>query len=264
MTSELILYLEPTRNSTLWTQVYEFYKLCRAQPWSHNEALRYPAHITTVGFFDDRSTGTATTTTTTSTVASDSTPTPAHLIQYLDQQIAMLKSKHGGLAESILIKGLIRPRPDNLLLAVEPAPELLEMTLRWQTTFPELGLRLKKINHLSLCYWTEEQALQPQEQEDEELRSRWIDQAALLAQQCLSILHSYPLSSSSLLSSGTAVVDNLNSASHDKMLSSSLTPPPEAAWVVNESWDIALYTISNRDKADHQPYPLRELHRWTL
>ncbi|KAF8937234.1 hypothetical protein BGZ58_003056 [Dissophora ornata] len=244
MTPELILYLEPTKSTTLWTQVHEFFALSRNQPWSNNEALRYPAHITMVGFFDDL-TG------------------PDPLIRFLDQQIPQINKNDNPpavrtmpVSESTFIQGLIRPHPTSLLLAVKPSPQLLDLMQTWTEAFPELKLRLKRINHLSLCYWTDEQEVLEGKisLEDMQQRVAWTDQAMQRAQEKISMLDT--------TTTATNITDER--VRENPAPTPMPTPPPADTWALNESWDIVLYSIQNRDKTDHRPHPLVELHRWTL
>ncbi|KAG0365728.1 hypothetical protein BGZ54_006267 [Gamsiella multidivaricata] len=215
MTSELILYLEPARFSTLWTQLQSFFLASQSQPWSENEAARYPAHVTMVGFFDDPSPTTTTTT------------TKDRLIEYLGQHIHQI-SLASAPSSRVKLRGLLRPRPDLLLIAIEPPTELLDMMQAWKDAFPELELRLKKINHLSLCYWDEQETQRKRITAKEmDQRVEWTDWATGMVQECI------PMSQAD-------------------------TPG------VNESWDIVLYSIQGRDKSDGLPYPLVELARWAL
>ncbi|KAI7830454.1 hypothetical protein BC939DRAFT_525652 [Gamsiella multidivaricata] len=215
MTSELILYLEPARFSTLWTQLQSFFLASQSQPWSENEAARYPAHVTMVRFFDDPSPTTTTTT------------TKDRLIEYLGQHIHQI-SLASAPSSRVKLRGLLRPRPDLLLIAIEPPTELLDMMQAWKDAFPELELRLKKINHLSLCYWDEQETQRKRITAKEmDQRVEWTDRATGMVQECI------PMSQAD-------------------------TPG------VNESWDIVLYSIQGRDKSDGLPYPLVELARWAL
>ncbi|KAK3818363.1 MAG: hypothetical protein J3Q66DRAFT_337405 [Benniella sp.] len=246
MTSELILYLEPTRSSTLSTQVNSFFALCRDQPWHNNEALRYPPHVTMVGFFDDPSA------TLTTAAVDDQTPPPSSLlspppsvaegsildqmIQFLTHQIQQMMRVCTSKSSLALVQGLIRPRQDSALIAIQPSPLLLDLIQSIKDRFPELGLRLKRINHLSLCYWDDDGTRPPQpllsfsDQMLRQERTQWTDQAVTLALDQIHLLSSI--------------------AQGDGFL--------------NESWDIVLYSIRNRDKSNGQPYPLEELKRWTL
>ncbi|KAF9936973.1 hypothetical protein BGZ67_001840 [Mortierella alpina] len=241
-TSELILYLEPSRSclpNSLWFQVHSFLEASRKSPWSDNEALRYPAHITMVGFFD----------------SPDASSDDGHqqqeqqLIHVIDECVGRLcrDTSASSLSGSTVIQGLVRPSPDSLLLSIQPAPVLLQLTQHLQEAFPELGLRPKRINHLSLCYWAENNAEQQQQQDQESLRitvqsqrEHWIDQAEQLARETETLLN---------------VTADCRDSTNSGICGVSTG---------DQSWDMVLYSIQDRDKACLKPYPLVELKRWTL
>ncbi|KAF9948330.1 hypothetical protein BGZ72_009730 [Mortierella alpina] len=170
------------------------------------------------------------------------------LIQVIDEYVGHIcHTSDLSVSGSTVIQGLIRPSPDSLLLAIQPASVLLQMTQHLQETLPELGLRRKKINHLSLCYWDDnsKQQQQPADQGSARnysltQREQWIAQAELLAQETI------PLAN--------AAVSNRHGA--NKMI--------HGTDAGDQSWDVVLYSIQDRDKAGLKPYPLVELKRWTL
>ncbi|KAI8351377.1 hypothetical protein B0O80DRAFT_456368, partial [Mortierella sp. GBAus27b] len=241
MKSELILYLEPTRSSTLWTQLDDFFNFSRGQPWSGNQALRYPPHTTMVGFFDDP------TATSTGAGAAQEPPVTDQMIQFLTQKIHEMTSVSAAAtavptaassaprSTMAQVQGLIRPQQDSVLIAVQPSPLLLKLMKSLKDKFPELGIHLKPINHISLCYWDGD-GTQPVQSSDptpmQAIRTQWADQAAALALDRIQALSSQGME-------------------HDN-----------GFW--NESWDIVLYSIHNRDRSNGLPYPLDAIHRWTL
>ncbi|KAF9434442.1 hypothetical protein BGZ76_008006 [Entomortierella beljakovae] len=230
MTLELILYLEPSKTSALFTQVTNFYNVSQSQAWSGNEALKYPVHTTMVGFFNDPT--------------EHCTETQDRIINFLGQQIEQL-GKSTTLATtpvtSTLVDGFVRPCQDSLLISIVPTPELLELISSLKQHFPELGLRLKNINHISLCCWDEYMTAQNEANLNQEQRqvllsqrTQWVDQAFELAQLHIPMLQPEK---------------NNNGLSDPR---------------VSTSFDIALYSIQDRDKSSQKPYPLVELKRWTL
>ncbi|KAF9580653.1 hypothetical protein BGW38_002610, partial [Lunasporangiospora selenospora] len=186
--TELILYLEPHKDSTLAQQVRAFNDQSRTATWAGhaNEALKYPVHITMVGFFDepvDRS------------IVQD-------LIQFLDLQLprwfvtndsignetaavvsgdvsdpSLVHPDTRSTSSIAVVEGLIRPKPTALLVAIRPSEILLELLQSLHAQFPVLGLRLKKTNHLSLCYWDNDEVNAAPDQEKEQLHALWADQA---------------------------------------------------------------------------------------
>ncbi|KAG0278387.1 hypothetical protein BGZ95_004136 [Linnemannia exigua] len=131
-----------------------------------------------------------------------------------------------------VINGCLRPTPTLLLIGITPSPHLEHLTQSLATSFPDLGLRVKQVNHLSLCYWDDpsDALLDPVSLETRyQHRIQWTNQAADLAQSKIPMLDIPP---------GTTIE--------------------------NESWDVVLYSILGRDKANGLPYPLQEIKRWTL
>ncbi|KAK9763499.1 hypothetical protein K7432_009756 [Basidiobolus ranarum] len=246
MTSELILYLEPSRHSALSAQTQQFYEASRLQPFSNNEALRYPIHSTMVGFFNRP--------------ISPSAPLPdglGSLIEYLENSIPRLsqslksqpfQSLDGVQTKPpVLIQGYVRPSPDSLLIALLPSDELSELVLDLCQQFPSLGLRLKRINHLSLCYWDASEMIRrnAMSEKEQSQRARWVDQAYALAYEKIPMLR--PLCNQ-----------------EDDQSQVQQQQEQRSRYVLNESWDIVLYEILGRDKTNDLPYPLQELKRWTL
>lgn len=243
ITSELILYLEPSRSAhpdSLWFQVQSFFEASRKTVWSDNEALRYPAHITMVGFFDSPD------------APSNDGVQQQRLIEIIDECVGhVCRDTSASVSGSTVIQGLVRPSPDSLLLAIQPASVLLQLTQHLQENLPELGLRRKRINHLSLCYWvvnnTQQQVQQGQHYDQESARNKvvaqrepWIDQAEQLARETIPLLN---------------VIAGSRDSTHDGI---------HGVGVGGQSWDMVLYSIQDRDKAGLKPYPLVELKRWTL
>ncbi|KAF9394521.1 hypothetical protein BGX21_010343 [Mortierella sp. AD011] len=242
MTLELILYLEPSKSSTLLSQVQNFYDLSRNLPWSDNEALKYPVHTTMVGFFDDPTTVDAFPTRVT-------TRKQEQLIEFLDRQVA----QHNTVATETLIstttfiQGLVRPTQDSLLISIKPSPFLLDLIQSLKENFPELGLRLKRINHISLCYWDQQNSVLngvlPEQDVSRQCR-QWIDQAILLANEQIPLIRN----------SSVRGFGNIDGQDGETV----------SAPCLNDSWDLVFYSIQNRDKNTNMPYPLVELKRWTL
>ncbi|KAF9363372.1 hypothetical protein BGX34_004320, partial [Mortierella sp. NVP85] len=188
-----------------------------------------------VGFFDDPSP-----TPPPSSLLPSSPPvtegsTLDQLVQFLTRQIQQMMTVCTSKSSLALVQGLIRPRQDSALIAIQPSPLLLDLIQSLKDRFPELGLRLKCINHLSLCYWDDDGTRPPQpissfsDQTLRQERAQWTDQAVTLALDQIHLLSSI--------------------AQGDGFL--------------NESWDIVLYSIRHRDKSNGQPYPLEELKHWT-
>jgi hypothetical protein len=126
------------------------------------------------------------------------------------------------------INGRFRPRPLLLFIGITPSPDLAHLTDSLSTTFPDLGLRVKQANHISLCYWDDPNPLTARRLKAK--RAKWTDQAARLAQETIPLLN---------IPSGQTTVEN-------------------------ESWDVVLYAITGRDRASGLPYPLEQVKRWTL
>lgn len=246
MTTELILYLEPSAQSSLRTQTESFFHASRSQPFAGNEALRYMIHSTMLGFFNKPASG-------------------ANALQeYLDGSIAQIKHQlalqpfftHGSLHQqhqqqqtkpAVLIQGFVRPNPESLLIALLPSDELLSLVASLTAQFPELGLRPKRINHLSLCYWDESDMVRRGFMSDLEKKQRqeWTDHAQTLAWETIPMLRTNP-----------------SPQPHPALGQEQHQQP--AQFFLNESWDIVLYEIYSRDKSNDLPYPLQELKRWTL
>ncbi|KAG0198409.1 hypothetical protein BGX33_012357 [Mortierella sp. NVP41] len=260
--TELILYLEPTKGSTLHTQVQDFFSASASQPFAGNEATRYPAHITMVGFFNQPQPPTHTTIT-------------KALVDYIDRWNAQLHTDAAAAADSqkqegeqvmrgtrTVIEGYIRPAEDTLLVAIRPSSELVGLIRRLSVQFPDLGLRPKKINHLSLCYWDdaysapavprvgsvgEDEGKDGEEVSEFEVvrkekqaeRVGWIELAITLAKGTIP-----------MLSVDTSAKEGTTVEAMGK--------------IENESWDVVMYAIEGRDKANGLPYPLQEVKRWTL
>ncbi|KAG0344204.1 hypothetical protein BG004_004639 [Podila humilis] len=257
MSQELILYLEPRPSSQLGTQLCQFFKQAYAQAWgcqSNNEAFKYPPHVTAVGFFNAPSaefasnyslqqiiefldhttaaaaattTATATTTTTNTTDINASTSNPS--------------------SSATFVQGLIRPTPTSLLLAIEPAAILLNLVQHWKDQFPDLGLRLKKLNHLSLTYWDDDHTLS-----DIEVQTRkgWVDQAQRM------VLDNCP---------GLKRLEEINhhrhtNRRHDEFEKERRQLSEEFA---NE-WDLVLYSVNGRTRSKNASYELVEVKRWEI
>ncbi|KAG0262516.1 hypothetical protein BG011_010099 [Mortierella polycephala] len=230
--AEFIIYLEPTKNSVLWTQVQAYFEASQSYLWAQNEAARYPAHITMVGFFTIPTTSVFASASEATTPINETDTIVDKLISSVTQRINSSDSVF--IAETTLVQGLVRPSPDSLLIAIQPSPMLLDWAQALKDAFPELELRLKKTNHLSLCYWIGQEAIPENGIRAEEVfvqHSRWTDQAEQLARSVIPLMQG--------------------------MTGASMG-------VVNNSWDIVLYTIHNRDRSCPQPYPLVEVQRWTL
>ncbi|KAG9063952.1 hypothetical protein KI688_004066 [Linnemannia hyalina] len=127
-----------------------------------------------------------------------------------------------------VINGFYRPNPTLLLISITPSSYLLDLLQTLSQTFPDLGLRQKQINHLSLCYWDD---VQPTVIPDTLLAERveLTNQATRLAQEKI------------------PMVDI-----------------PASTTIENEGWDVVIYSIEGRNKASGLPYPLQEIKRWTL
>ncbi|KAG0035867.1 hypothetical protein BGZ82_005023, partial [Podila clonocystis] len=173
MPKELILYLEPRPTSELGLQLHQFFSKSHTAPWgkrTNNEALKYPPHITMVGFFNSPS----------QEFASDYSI--GQIVAFLDQAIAHISSSSSSSSScnvsQQIVQGLIRPSPTSLLLVIQPSSMLTDLIQHWADRFPELGLRLKKINHLSLSYWDDDHAVSEAELRE---REQWVDQAVELA-----------------------------------------------------------------------------------
>jgi hypothetical protein len=230
---ELILYLEPTRHTTLHTQLTHYFTSTTLTPFAGNEATRYPPHATMVGVFN------------TPSPPIHSTTVP-QILEYINAWHAHLPTTAAPPASatattattataSTLINGCIRPNSECLLIGITPSPHLTTLIQGLSKAFPDLGLRLKQINHLSLCYWdaVDPFALtaspKPQTQSLHNQRVDLTDQASRLAQEKIPMIDIPP---------GTTVK--------------------------NESWDVVLYSIEGRSKVGGLPYPLQEIKRWTL
>ena len=255
MTTELILYLEPSAQSSLCTQTRSFFHASRSQPFARNEALRYPVHCTMLGFFDKPSS------------ASSSPSGVDSLKEYLDRSIAQIQhqlslqpfvpgpqaqqKQHQEHQEqkkpAVLIQGFVRPGPETLLISLLPSDELLALVASLTAHFPELGLRPKRINHLSLCYWDESEMVRRGSLSDLEKKQRqeWTDYAQTLAWEAIPMLRTDPIPQP-----------------HAEQGQEQRQQPSQH--FLNESWDIVLYEIHGRDKSNDLPYPLQELKRWTL
>ncbi|CAO3564348.1 unnamed protein product [Mortierella alpina] len=254
--SELILYLEPSRSdhpNSLWSQVQSFFEASRKSPWSDNEALRYPAHVTMVGFFDTLDAPSNDGCQQHPPQQQQQQQWQRRLIHVIDECVDRIRHdtfvSSSSLSGSTVIQGLVRPSPDSLLLAIQPAPLLLQLTQHLQESLPELGLRRKRINHLSLCYWADDNTEQQQQQQQRDeaslrlevlsQRKHWIDQAEQLAHETIPLLNAAP----ETRTSASVIGDGICGA---------------------PSWDMVLYSIHCRDKTSLEPYPLVELKRWTL
>ncbi|KAK3846589.1 MAG: hypothetical protein J3R72DRAFT_433040 [Linnemannia gamsii] len=244
---ELILYLEPTSGSTLHTQTLAFFAATSSTPFAGNEATRYPLHTTMVGFFNQPTPQTHSATTTTPAIVefidrwhndaflhSTTVATTAMTTEDDEEQTGTgtQNQQHTQYVSKTVINECLRPKPTLLLIGITPSPYLEHLTQSLATSFPDLGLRIKQINHLSLCYWDDpsDALLDPASLETRyQHRVQWTNQAADLAQSKIPMID---------IPSGTTVE--------------------------NESWDVVLYSIQGRDKANGLPYPLQEIKRWTL
>ncbi|KAF9901076.1 hypothetical protein EC991_006562 [Linnemannia zychae] len=219
LTPELILYLEPTQSSTLHTQTQSFFASTATTPFAGNEATRYPPHTTMVGFFNQPSPPTHTTAT-------------SAIVEFIDHWLQQQQQQQANNTPKTVINGCLRPDPTLLLIGLTPSPALENLTQLLSSAFPDLGLRCKQINHLSLCYWD--------------------DPSDAL------------LDATSLHERRQARIELTNQATHLAQSTIPMIDIPAGTTVENESWDVVLYSIQGRDKASGLPYPLQEIKRWTL
>ncbi|KAI9233464.1 MAG: hypothetical protein BYD32DRAFT_425830 [Podila humilis] len=221
MPKELILYLEPRPTSELGSQLHQFFTHSHTAPWgkhTNNEALKYPPHITMVGFFNAPS-------------ECASTCSIEQIVAFLDQATTQICSQ-----QHTLVEGLIRPSRTSLLLAVQPASTLTDLVQRWAAQFPDLGLRCKKINHLSLSYWDDDHTVPEAELQ---AREEWVDRAQTLAVAACPWL---------------TELENVEKKE-------------EATRISREhasEWDVVLYEIEGRVRSRSAEYPLVEVKRWAL
>ncbi|KAG0010449.1 hypothetical protein BGZ81_002762 [Podila clonocystis] len=237
MPKELILYLEPRPTSELGSQLHQFFSKSHTALWgkrTNNEALKYPPHITMVGFFNSPS----------QEFASDYSV--EQIVAFLGQAIAQISSSSSSSSScnvsQQIVQGLIRPSPTSLLLAIQPSSTLTDLIQRWADRFPELGLRLKKINHLSLSYWDDDHAVSKAELRE---REQWVDQAGELAvASCpwLELLRSEKGEQEEEIRQHVARISREHAS----------------------EWDVVLYEIEGRIRSSSAEYPLVELKRWTL
>ncbi|KAF9320031.1 hypothetical protein BG003_007393 [Podila horticola] len=238
MPKELILYLEPRLTSELGSQLHQFFSKSHCAPWgkhTNNEALKYPPHITMVGFFNSPS----------EEFASDYSI--EQIVAFLDQATAQISSSFSFSQQTV--RGLIRPSPTSLLLAIQPSSTLTDLIQHWADRFPELRLRLKKINHLSLSYWDDDHTVP-----EAELRAReqWVDQAQELAWVSCPWLTEIPSSSTEDEDGDMRKTEEIRE--HVGRISR------EHA----SEWDVVLYEIEGRVRSSSAEYPLVELKRWAL
>ncbi|KAF9136549.1 hypothetical protein BGX30_011074 [Mortierella sp. GBA39] len=218
---ELIIYLEPSHHSTLHTQLSHYFTATTHTPFAGNEATRYPPHTTMVGFFN------------TPTPLTHTTTVPA-ILEHIDtwrthlQTLTSTTPDQQPTSPKTVINGYCRPNPTLLLISITPSSYLLNLLQTLSQTFPDLGLRQKHINHLSLCYWDD---VQPAVTPDTLLAERveFINQATRLAQEKIPMIDI-----------------------------------PAGTTTENEGWDVVIYSIEGRNKASGLPYPLQEIKRWTL
>lgn len=221
MPKELILYLEPRPTSELGSQLHQFFTHSHTAPWgkhTNNEALKYPPHITMVGFFNAPS--------------AEYAPTCSieQIVAFLDQATQICSQ------QQTIVEGLIRPSRSSLLLIVQPASTLTDLIQRWAAQFPDLGLRCKKINHLSLSYWDDDHTVP---EADLQAREEWVDQAQALAVAACPWLVELE----------------------------AIEKQDEAARISREhasEWDVVLYEIEGRVRSQSAEYPLVEVKRWAL
>ncbi|KAF8934885.1 hypothetical protein BGZ47_010147 [Haplosporangium gracile] len=222
---ELIIYLEPTFGSTLHTQLLSYFSATTQTAFAENEATRYPPHTTMVGFFN--------------TPASPihSTTVPA-ILEYIDAWHIRLHTLSTTTQDQptptadtrTVVTGCYRPKPDLLLIGLTPSPHLIYLLQSLSKAFPDLGLRLKQINHLSLCYW-----------DDGNINPTAVPET-LLAQR----------------------VEFTNQATWLAQEKIPMVDIPAGTTVENEGWDVVIYSIEGRSKASGLPYSLQEIKRWTL
>ncbi|KAF9137020.1 hypothetical protein BG015_002911 [Linnemannia schmuckeri] len=128
-----------------------------------------------------------------------------------------------------VINGCYKPKPDLLLIGLTPSPHLIHFLQNLSKAFPDLGLRLKLINHLSLCYWDDDNVDSTVPEILLAQRVELTNQATRLAQEMIPMVNI-----------------------------------PAGTTVENEGWDVVIYSIEGRSKASGLPYPLQEIKRWTL
>ncbi|KAF9304150.1 hypothetical protein BGZ74_002237 [Mortierella antarctica] len=247
MPKELILYLEPRPTSELGLQLHQFFSKSHAAPWgkhTHNEALKYPPHITMVGFFNSPS----------QEFASDYSI--EQIIAFLDQATAQISSTSSSSSfPQQIVQGLIRPSPTSLLLAIQPSSALTGLIQHCADRFPELGLRLKKINHLSLSYWDDDHTVSEAELRE---REQWVEQAQELAVAACPWLTEIPS-----YSSFCKDVD-MNKEDEDLEKEDIREHVARISREHASKWDVVLYEIEGRVRSSSAEYPLVELKRWAL
>ncbi|KAK3804787.1 MAG: hypothetical protein JOS17DRAFT_769220 [Linnemannia elongata] len=232
---ELIIYLEPSLNSTLHTQLSHYFTATTHTPFVGNEATRYPPHTTMVGFFNSP---TPPTHTTTISAILDYIDTWHTHLQTLTSTIPdqQQQQQQQPTSPKTVINGFYRPNPSLLLIGITPSPYLLNLLQTLSQAFPDLGLRRKQINHLSLCYWDDD--VQP----------------------------------ASTTTTTTTIPDTLlaerveltNQATRLAQEQIPMVNIPAGTTIENEGWDVVMYSIEGRNKASGLPYPLQEIKRWTL
>ncbi|KAF9976964.1 hypothetical protein BGZ73_007368 [Actinomortierella ambigua] len=133
---ELILYLEPRPGSQL-RQAIESLLINTSLTLGRNEALRYMPHVTMVGFFSVPD-----------TAASQIVQATVHTA--ISAFFADVSSPQQQRAKQVL-----QPAPDSVLIDIEASRGCHQLIQHLQDQLPSLHIRLKAINHLSLCYWLE-------------------------------------------------------------------------------------------------------------
>ncbi|KAF9159660.1 hypothetical protein DFQ26_006307 [Actinomortierella ambigua] len=133
---ELILYLEPRPASQL-RQAIESLLTDASLTLGPNEALRYMPHITMVGFFSVPDTAT-----TQGVQASLDAAIPSFFENAPQQQLQLANK-------------VCQPHPDSVLIDIKASHGCHKLIQNLKNQFPSLHIRLKAINHLSLCYWLE-------------------------------------------------------------------------------------------------------------
>ncbi|KAF9404346.1 hypothetical protein BGZ94_004236, partial [Podila epigama] len=137
------------------------------------------------------------------------------------------------------LQAILRPTPTSLLLCVDAATVLHEMMESMKCRLPGLGLRLKRINHLSLSYWDDDAVVSAKELE---ARVRDVDEAqSLIKVLCPQIKH--------LESHQGAEADKEEEKEEEED---------------TLEWDVVLYSIFGRVRSRDASYPLVEVKRWML
>ncbi|KAH7056792.1 hypothetical protein BKA57DRAFT_451460 [Linnemannia elongata] len=230
---ELIIYLEPSLHSTLHTQLSHYFTATTQTPFAGNEATRYPPHSTMVGFFN---TPTPPTHTTTVPAILDHIDTWCTHLQTTLTSTTPAGTQQQPTSPKTVINGCYRPNPTLLLIGITPSLYLLNLLQTLSQAFPDLGLRKKQINHLSLCYW---------------------DDDNVVVQSALTTI----IPDTNLLTERVELTNQATRLAQEKI---PMIDIPAGTTIENEGWDVVIYSIEERNKASGLPYPLKEIKRWTL